>query len=196
MLTHVYMVRHAESPFSPGQEEIRGLSERGWEDAKRVAERLKPEQIDVFISSNYARALQTIEEAARQQSQAIIMEPRFRERELASWDYRFADFEQGIKQVFDNQSFAYPGGESNEVARERGIAALKDVLDHHRGKKIGIGTHGNIMTIMMNHYDKQYDFAFWKKTTKPDIYKLSFDARERQALVGVIIQTIKKTPSP
>lgn len=175
MLTHVYMVRHAESPFSPGQEEIRGLSERGWEDAKRVAERLKPEQIDVFISSNYARALQTIEEAARQQSQAIIMEPRFRERELASWDYRFADFEQGIKQVFDNPSFAYPGGESNEVARERGIAALKDVLHHHRGKKIVIGTHGNIMTIMMNHYDKQYDFDFWKKTTMPDIYKLSFD---------------------
>ncbi|MFP3392064.1 hypothetical protein [Brevibacillus sp. SIMBA_040] len=47
MLTHVYMVRHAESPFAPDQEEIRGLSERGWEDAKRVVERLKPEQIDV-----------------------------------------------------------------------------------------------------------------------------------------------------
>ena len=182
MITHIYMVRHAESPFTPDQEERRGLSEKGWADARKVADRLKPEQIDVFISSNYARALQTIEEAARQQNQAIITEPRFRERELASWDYPFADFEQGIKQVFDNPSFAYPGGESNEVARERGIAALKDVLDHHRGKKIVIGTHGNIMTIMMNHYDKQYDFDFWKKTTKPDIYKLSFEV---DALVNV-----------
>lgn len=31
------------------------------------------------------------------------------------------------------------------------------------------------MTIIMNYYDPRYDFAFWKKTTKPDIYKLSFE---------------------
>ncbi|WP_410720301.1 histidine phosphatase family protein [Brevibacillus sp. SIMBA_076] len=61
------------------------------------------------------------------------------------------------------------------MARSRAVAALQEILDRYRGKKIAIGTHGNIMTIMMNHYDKQYDFAFWKKTTMPDIYKLSFD---------------------
>ncbi|WP_312117358.1 histidine phosphatase family protein [Brevibacillus reuszeri] len=169
------MVRHAESPFTPDQEEERGLSEKGWADARKVADRLKHEQIDVFISSHYARAVQTIEEAARQQNKTIMTDARLRERELASWDYPFDDFEQGIKHVFDNPDFAYPGGESNELARKRGIAALAEVLQHHRGKKVAIGTHGNIMTLMMNHYDKQYHFAFWKQTTKPDIYKLSFE---------------------
>ncbi|MGG1658749.1 histidine phosphatase family protein [Brevibacillus sp. NRS-1366] len=175
MITQIYMVRHAESPFSPDQEETRGLSEKGWQDARKVAEILEAEQIDVFISSHYARAKQTIEAAARQQKCEIIIEPRFRERDLAAWDYPFDDFEQAIAKVFDNPDFAYPGGESNTVAGNRGVVALREVVENHRGKKLAIGIHGNIMTIIMNHYDKQYDFAFWKKTTKPDIYKLSFE---------------------
>jgi 2,3-bisphosphoglycerate-dependent phosphoglycerate mutase len=30
------------------------------------------------------------------------------------------------------------------------------------------------MTIIMNYFDKKYDYDFWKKTTKPDLYKLVF----------------------
>lgn len=172
MLTHVYMIRHAESMYVQDQEKTRGLSEKGWQDAQCVAEILQAEQIDVFVSSPYARAIQTIETAAKQANREIKQEPGFRERELGAWGEHFV---QAIEHVFANLEFAFAGGESNAVAGERGLAAFQEVLDHHRGKKVAIGIHGNIMTIIMNHYDPSYDFSFWKKTSMPDIYQLSFE---------------------
>lgn len=175
MLTHVYMIRHAESPYIQGQEKTRGLSEKGCQDAQCVADILQGEQIDVFISSPYARAIQTIETTAKQADREIKLEPDFRERELGAWAECCEHFAQAVEHVFANREFAFAGGESNAVAGERGLAALQEVLDHHRGKKVAIGIHGNIMTIIMNHYDPSYDFSFWKKTSMPDIYKLSFE---------------------
>lgn len=175
MLTHVYMIRHAESPYLPGQELTRGLSEKGWRDAQRVAEVLQAEQIDVFISSPYARASQTIEAAAKQANQEIKLEPGFREREVGDCGEECEHFVQAVEHLFANPEFAFPGGESNAAAGDRGIAALQEILKLHHGKKIAIGTHGNIMTIIMNYYDLSYDFSFWKTTSMPDIYKLSFE---------------------
>lgn len=41
-------------------------------------------------------------------------------------------------------------------------------------QKVAIGIHGNIMALIMGRYDKRFDLAFWKRTTKPDIYRLTF----------------------
>ncbi|MNC81660.1 hypothetical protein D3C75_1348610 [compost metagenome] len=41
-----------------------------------------------------------------------------------------------------------------------------------------IGTHGNIMILMMNYFDKKFDFAAWQQLDMPDIYKLSFAGKE------------------
>ena len=57
----------------------------------------------------------------------------------------------------------------------RGIKAINDVLNKYKGKNIAIGTHGNIMVLIMNYYDKKYDYLFWKGLEMPDIYKLSFE---------------------
>jgi 2,3-bisphosphoglycerate-dependent phosphoglycerate mutase len=51
-------------------------------------------------------------------------------------------------------------------------------LEKYEGKNIVIGTHGNIMVLIMNHFDHQYDFYFWKKLDMPDIYKLTFEQKK------------------
>ncbi|WP_353958403.1 hypothetical protein [Bacillus sp. DX4.1] len=48
------------------------------------------------------------------------------------------------------------------------------MLKDYEGKNIVIGTHGNIMTIIMNYFDDRYGYDFWKSTSKPDIYRLEF----------------------
>ncbi|KQB93786.1 phosphoglycerate mutase [Geobacillus thermodenitrificans] len=45
-----------------------------------------------------------------------------------------------------------------------------------------IGTHGNIMVLIMNYFDKQYDFRFWQRLAMPDIYQLSFRSNELMAI--------------
>jgi 2,3-bisphosphoglycerate-dependent phosphoglycerate mutase len=34
------------------------------------------------------------------------------------------------------------------------------------------------MVLIMNFFDRQYDFSFWKNLDMPDIYKLTFDGKE------------------
>jgi hypothetical protein len=59
---------------------------------------------------------------------------------------------------------------------------LKSVLNQYRGENIVVGTHGNIMVLIMNYYDKKYNYNFWFNLNMPDVYKLSF---EDEILVGV-----------
>lgn len=60
--------------------------------------------------------------------------------------------------------------------QKRSVAVLKDTLNQHRGHKIALGTHGAVMTLMMNYFDAKYDLSFLLQTTKPDIYRMEFAA--------------------
>ncbi|MFP4977529.1 histidine phosphatase family protein [Paenibacillus sp. CN-4] len=172
MNTHIYLVRHAHSNYS-SDELNRPLSERGKRDADKVTEILKKEGIQVLISSPYKRAVQTIEGLADTLGASIVIENSFRERTLAGQPVD--DFESALSKVWEDDCFAWEGGESNLDARQRGVEALTTILKQYPGKNIAVGTHGNLMVLIMNHFDKRYDFAFWKQLKMPDIYKLTFN---------------------
>lgn len=175
MMTNLYFVRHAHSVYSP-DERNRPLSERGHQDAARVAELLEPEYIHVLISSPYKRAVQTIEGLAERIGAGIILEEDFRERLLS--EHPVDDFEHAVAKVWEDSSFAWEGGESNQAAQSRGVRALERVLEQYKGKNIAIGTHGNIMVLIMSHFDPRFDFSFWRQLDMPDIYKLSFSDQD------------------
>ena len=188
MMTNLYFVRHAHSVYSP-DERNRPLSERGHQDAARVAELLEPEHIHVLLSSPYKRAVQTIEGLADRIGSGIILEEDFRERLLS--EQPVDDFEHAIAKVWEDSSFAWKGGESNQAAQSRGVRALERVKEQYRGNNIAIGTHGNIMALIMNHLDPSFDITFWRQLDMPDIYKLSFNNQEL-----VEVQRIWNRPSP
>jgi len=171
-MTNVYFVRHAHSIYTP-DELARPLSDRGIKDAQRVTELLKPESIDVVLSSPYKRAVQTVQGIATYIGTNVVAVEGFRERMLSREPVE--DFDFAIQKVWEDERFSWEGGESNRVAQKRGIEALYQVLETYNNQNIVIGTHGNIMVLMMNYFDKQYDFSFWNSLDMPDIYCLTFD---------------------
>jgi 2,3-bisphosphoglycerate-dependent phosphoglycerate mutase len=179
--TTVYMVRHAESPFSLENERNRGLSARGFKDAAVVTEILKHKNIQAVVSSPYVRAIQTVQGLADELGLPIELYEDLRERPLAGLDYVIEekDFMPAIERSFAETDFCLPGGESNQEAQRRGITALQRVIETHQGKNVAIGTHGNIMTIMMNYYDNSIGLEFWKQTSKPDIYQMELDFNDK-----------------
>ncbi|AIQ56240.1 histidine phosphatase family protein [Paenibacillus borealis] len=179
MVTNLYFVRHAHSAYS-ADELNRPLPERGQADAQKITELLIHENIHVLLSSPYKRAIQTIEGLAGPLGLELVLEEDFRERLLSSGPV--SNFGQAITKVWENPSFAWEGGESNLVAQSRGVRALHRVLQHYKGSNAVIGTHGNIMVLIMNALDKRYDYGFWKQLDMPDIYKLSFNG---DTLTGV-----------
>ena len=170
--TQIYLVRHAHSIYS-ADELNRPLSSSGEEAALQAADLLKDEQITTIISSPYKRAVQTVEPLAVRNGLAIHIEEGFRERLLS--DEHLEDFNYAITKVWEEESFSWPGGESNLAAQQRGVQALEKILQEHQGRKIAIGTHGNIMVLIMNALNSKYGFEFWKQLNMPDIYKLSFN---------------------
>lgn len=182
METNIYFVRHAHSTYTP-DELRRPLSERGFTDAEQVAKLLKNENIDIVLSSPYNRALQTVEGVAKQINTEIILDEGFKERKLA--EASVEDFDTAISRVWKDPNFSWEGGESNIVAQKRGVNALLKVFTAHEGKNIVIGTHGNIMVLIMNYFNDAYDFDFWKALQMPDIYKLTFEGEDLKTVIQI-----------
>lgn len=174
--TKVFFVRHAESPYRPGKERSRGLSEKGLLDAEKVSELLVSEDIDLIISSPYERAILTVKSLAEKLRKEIILEEDLRERRLIGDTYEITkeEFIESKQRVFEDWEYSFPGGESSKQAQDRAINVFLQILDEFKGKNIVIGTHGDIMTLIMNYFNKKYDYEFWQSTTMPDIYELEF----------------------
>lgn len=177
MKTTIYMIRHAESPFMIGQERSRGLSEHGKKDADKVKDIMQNKRIDVVVSSPYLRAIQTVQGIANSNSLTIQEYEELRERPIKGLEYILSEKEllEAIKKSFEDMHFCLQGGETTSQAQKRAIPIIRTLLEKYKGKNIVIGTHGNIMTIIMNFFQKKYGYDFWINTSKPDIYQLVFD---------------------
>lgn len=173
--TSLYLVRHAESRFIEGRERERELTEQGYLDAEKIAQQLYREDMDVFYSSPYVRAVHTIQALADLSGKPVMTEEDLRERALSGPHVQHEHFHEAKRQLYRDPSFAFPGGESGVQAQARAIRILQQILHKHSGEKIVIGTHGDVMTLILQHYDPAYGFEFWENTTMPDIYRMDLD---------------------
>jgi 2,3-bisphosphoglycerate-dependent phosphoglycerate mutase len=163
-----YLVRHAHAEWSP--DEDRPLSARGSRDAIIVADILELFPIREVISSPYRRAFQTVEPLARRKNLRIDERAEFRERELGSWIAE--TFEEAVCRTWDDLDFAYPLGETNREAQKRGVRGIQEILDTGLEAPIVIGTHGNLLALILNHFNRELGYSFWSSLTMPDIYSL------------------------
>jgi len=178
MKTTIYMVRHAQSPYDEGTERTRGLTAKGMADVEKITEMLKGEGIDVLISSPYRRAILSIEGVAQYLGLEITVFEELREKHFSDQMIGEEKLWLAIQESFNDFSYTMLGGESNADCQSRAISIVSKVLKANAGKKIAIGTHGMIMTLMMNYFDSTYGFEFLRKLSKPDIFKLTFEDTE------------------
>lgn len=178
-MTTIYFVRHAHSIYTPNELE-RPLSERGLCDVDRLNKIFTKKALDLVLASPYKRAVQTVEGLAKANGQEVIINTAFRERLLSSEPVD--NFHQAISKVWTHPSFAWSGGESNIDVQTRGVQAILGVLEQYKGKRIVIGTHGNLMVLIMQYFDPRFDFSFWQQLTMPDVYQLEFNIRELKSV--------------
>ncbi|PFG07274.1 2,3-bisphosphoglycerate-dependent phosphoglycerate mutase [Bacillus sp. es.034] len=178
-VTKLYLVRHAHSVYTP-EELTRPLSEKGRRDSLNVTERLKGERIDVICSSPYKRAVETVEGIARHINQEITLVEEMRERTLSSVPVE--NFQEAISSVWADPSLSLEGGESNLTAQKRGVEGIFKIMEEYTGKNVVIGTHGNIMVLIMNYFDEKYGVEFWRELEMPDVYCLAFHDRNLESV--------------
>ncbi len=167
----LYLVRHAHSAWTP--DEMRPLSQAGFDDARRVADILAPLRPEAIYSSPYWRAKQTVEPLAGALGMSIQVVEDLRERTLS--EIPVDDWRAALEQSWDDFTFACPGGESSAVAQERAVSVFIDLAGRHPQGAIVLATHGNLLALLMNHYDPSVGFHHWNALSSPDIYRVYLD---------------------
>jgi 2,3-bisphosphoglycerate-dependent phosphoglycerate mutase len=163
-----YLVRHAHADWTP--DENRPLSTKGRMDAERVADVLRQFPVTAIYSSPARRARQTIAPLAAQLDLPIHTLPELRERQLSGGAVE--DFFAAVEATWTDPTFVHPGGESNAAAQQRGIDAILTLQEQHPTEHIALATHGNLLALLLQHFDPSINYAFWKSLTMPDIYRL------------------------
>ncbi len=176
-------MRHAHSAYEHGRELERGLSAAGEAEARALCARLGSEDIEYFVSSPYRRAIDTIRPLAEAADRPIEIYADLRERLVSGrQDLGTEGFFEAKRRCYAEPDYRPPGGESSLEAQARAVSVVRGLLREYPGRRIAIGTHGDIMTLMLGAFDIRYGYAFWQALSMPDAYQARFRG---ERLVGV-----------
>lgn len=173
-MSSLYLIRHAHAFWQPEAHEQSPLSAKGHKAAQRVAEIMGELPITAVYSSPARRAQQTIQPLAQRRQLPVLEQHGLSERRLSGIPVPDADFREAVRHSWAHPQDALPGGEPNQLAQQRGVRAIEQIRANHPGEHIAIATHGNLLALILQHYDASVDFAFWQGMTMPDIYQLDF----------------------
>ncbi|OKH42549.1 histidine phosphatase family protein [Nostoc calcicola FACHB-389] len=164
----LYIVRHCQAV---GQEPNAPLTSEGYVQAIALTDFLFDFGIERVISSPFTRAYQSIAPLTERLSLSIEIDKRLAERVLCATP--LADWRERLAQSFTNLDLCLDGGESSRDAMARGIAVVDEALQQ-KANTIAIVTHGNLMALILKHFDDRIGYPEWQKLSNPDVYRVQF----------------------
>ncbi|HET7077235.1 MAG TPA: histidine phosphatase family protein [Chloroflexia bacterium] len=176
MSKQLYLVRHCRAA---GQEPDSPLTPEGTSQAAALARFLGRLPVDRIVSSPFWRARASIMPLAHRLDLPVEIDPRLAERVLAGPD-PLPDWRDHLRAGFADPDLCLPGGESSRTAQARGVAALQDILAHPAQHTVVV-THGNLLALLLQHFDGTYGFEAWQRLTNPDVFAV--DVQEDAATV-------------
>ena len=152
----IFLIRHGETEENAMQI-VQGhsygkLSEKGREQARKVAERLSKERIDVIFSSPLERADLTAQEIAKRHGLKVIYDDRLKERGFGSIEGISRDeyFEMMRTSGVPKHKFKPEGGESYEDMQERVGSFYRMLLEKYHGKSVAVVAHGTLNRVFLS----------------------------------------------
>jgi 2,3-bisphosphoglycerate-dependent phosphoglycerate mutase len=151
-------------------DEMRPLSAAGKRASEHLAKSLAELGIEAIYSSPYRRAVETVTPLAALLGQPIRELSDLREREFGSIESD--SFEQAVAATWSDFDFAHPGGESNRTAQRRARAVTEMLVRRHPSGPVALATHGNLLSLLVNAYDRSVGLDLWRTLSNPDVVRL------------------------
>jgi 2,3-bisphosphoglycerate-dependent phosphoglycerate mutase len=176
----LFLIRHCHAA---GQERDAPLTQSGRQQAIALADRLCRLPIARIISSPFVRGRESIRPLAERLGLPIEDDGRLVERVLSS--AQMDEWRERLAATFEDLDLCFEGGESSRTAMVRGVAVINDAIGQS-GEPIVIVTHGNLMTLILKHFDERFGYEAWENLRNPDVYCIKFNSDgavvERMAL--------------
>lgn len=172
-MKQLIIIRHCQAE---GQHKDSPLTQSGVNQAHRLAAFLneQPIKLDRIISSPFMRTIETIKPYADEHNISIEQDRRLQERILS--DEPIDDWIDVLETSFSDLDFQLPGGESSNDALKRGLEVLHQALEDAEHEHIAIVTHGNLLTLLLSQFEKEFGFVNWKMLTTPDVFVIQKEA--------------------
>jgi broad specificity phosphatase PhoE len=150
--TQLVLIRHGETDWNrdrrvQGHSDV-SLSERGLEQAGRLALRLAQEPIRAIYASDLKRAVETAAPLAEALGLPVQTTPLLRELHFGVWEgLTVAEVQAGWPEEYaawrqDSIRSRPPHGERIEELQERSLACVSEILAAHAGERVAIVGHG------------------------------------------------------
>ena len=169
MTPNLYIVRHCKAE---GQAPDAKLTELGRQQAEKLADFLIDKEIDYIVSSPYERAYRTIAPLAERLGVEVVMDDRLTERVLSGKNN--ADWRDMLRKTYEDLDLCYEGGESSSTAMSRAVSVVKEVVSGGYRNAVVV-SHGNLISLLLKHYDSRIGYEEWEALSNPDVYQLSFE---------------------
>jgi probable phosphoglycerate mutase len=167
--TQFWLIRHAESTWNAaglwqGQADP-PLSERGRFQAARLAEALAQERVEILITSDLVRTVETAEIVASRLALEAYRESGLRELDAGSWSgssrQQIASRDGDLLDRFDtgDVDVRAGGGECRREVAARARQVLAQWAAQHAGRRVAVVTHSGVIRSLLP--DVRVDHARW-----------------------------------
>ncbi|MBE0627152.1 MAG: histidine phosphatase family protein [Burkholderiales bacterium] len=159
--THLIAIRHGETEWN-SEGRFQGhlnsvLNAEGMAQAQALGMRLAGERLDLLLSSDLGRALQTASAIAMRTGHEIVVDPRLRERRMGVFQGLTPDEVQRrypqeyARFLSHDPDYAIPEGESMRQLFERSVACFSELARLHAGLTLATVTHGGVLAMLYRH---------------------------------------------
>lgn len=162
----IYLIRHCEAQGQPAEAP---LTNKGHTQAIALSEFFRDIPINRIISSPFVRTIQSIEPLAKRLNLEIETNDLLTERVLSSEN--LSDWLEKLSATFDDFDLKFEGGESSYDAVHRIVSVVEEAMINGAQNTI-IVTHGNLLSLLLNHYNNEFGFDDWRNLRNPDVFLL------------------------
>jgi broad specificity phosphatase PhoE len=161
----ILMARHGETTYNAarrfqGHSNQAVLTEKGREDARRLAEEAADEGLVALYTSPLARARETAAIVGERVGLEPVVDERFAETDTGDWTnclYDEVDPELYAAWQHAGEDWRFPGGESLEEQQERVVAGLVDVTQSGRLPALIVCHRGTIRVALCHTQQRGLD---------------------------------------
>ena len=162
------------------------LSEEGKARAKRLAERLVHDQLDILATSPEPKARETTKILAARLGLSIQVLDDLHEHERSSVPYLCKpEFEAAVREFFENPDTLVFGSETANQAHERFSTAVYSLLSQNESSRIAFVSHGTVISLFVARIIGQSGFQIWSELGLPGFITLNMESKSLVALENI-----------
>jgi len=174
-MSEIVLIRHAKTTPDPSNSAKDWSLAVGAEEACReLAGRLEPTQLTKLISSIEPKAHNTAKLLGTHLDCPVSQAENLHEQDRSGAPFLSEiAFQNNMRQNFEHPNELIWGKETTAEALSRFTTTLKQLVDANPNEKLGIVTHGTVISLLVAKYNFIDGYDFWQKLQMPDMVRLS-----------------------